>query len=237
MDQAQSPTPRGGRAYLSPDDFDDLIHAVDRDRWGVGLRIVAWIHLATFLGCEALFSAGERRPPFYLGLWALELFAVVATVRRTVTARGRRTPPRLTGLVVRVWVTFLILQLSAVSLNSLMGLESMDREWFKPMWATLATFGFAMTAWLTNPWFLVPAVQMSLTALTIVRFPAHAYLIYGLSWFVALHLVAFGLERGRKRRIAGSTSTPSAEAGDPTNVRLVTNSGRAARGALSLPRG
>jgi hypothetical protein len=51
-------------------------------------------------------------------------------------------------------------------------------------------------------WFLVPAVQMSLTAMLMARWTPHSYLFYGLSWWLALHLVAFALERLRRRAIA-----------------------------------
>ena len=77
----------------------------------------------------------------------------------------------------------------------------MPPDWFKPVWCTLSTFGFAMTAWLVSRWFLVPAVQMSLTGMMMVRFPEHAYFIYGISWWIALHTVALALEKVRRKSI------------------------------------
>ena len=177
--------------------IEALETSIHRDRWGLGLIAVGWVHLATFLSCEALFVSGDRRSLPYLALWGAELVTVVLILRRVVTANGRRPAPELTGLLARVWITFLILKFNAVSLNTLMGMDTMAQEWFKPMWGTLGTFGFAMMAWLTTPWFLILAVQMSLTAAIMVKNPMHAYLIYGVSWCVALHAVGFALERRR----------------------------------------
>jgi hypothetical protein len=208
--EVQAGTSRTPRFFTSGT-FDELLISVHRDRWGLGLCAVAWVHLATFLACEALYVSGDRRSLPYLALWGAELFTVVWILRRVVTANGRRSAPVLTGLLARVWITFLILKFNAVSLNTLMGMDSMAQEWFKPMWGTLGTFGFAMMAWLTTPWFLVLAVQMSLTATLIVKFPLHGYLIYGVSWFIALNVVGLVLERKRiaalaRTRIATTTA-------------------------------
>ena len=88
--------------------------------------------------------------------------------------------------MARVWITFLILAFSSASLNSLVGFET---DWFKATWATLATFGFATMAWIFHLGFLIPAVQMSLTALLIARHP-------GLGLPDLRRLVVPGPERG-----------------------------------------
>ncbi len=168
-------------------------------RWSLGLMAIAWVHLGTFLTCYIMYQAGDLAPPRYLIAWFLEFLVVVGLTRRMVTGGGRHRPPPLTGLLARVWITFLILGFSAASLNNLTG---MPPEWFKPMWGTLSTFGFAMMAWLVSLWFLVPAVQMSLTAMLMARWTPHAYLFYGISWWLALHLVALATERARRGAIA-----------------------------------
>ncbi len=173
-------------------DLDELKRAVFRDRWGLGLMAIGWVHLATFLVCYAMYRAGRLDPPPYVALWMVEFVVVALMLRRIVTANGRRKAPPLVGLLARVWITFIILGLSVASLNRLTG---MPPEWFKPVWGTLSTFGFAMLAWIVSLWFLVPAVQMSLTAMLIAVLPREAYLIYGLSWFIALHAVGITLER------------------------------------------
>jgi hypothetical protein len=180
-------------------DLFELRRAALADRWSLGLMAVGWVHLATFLTCHGMYQAGDHAPPRYLVAWLLEFLVVVGLLRRTVTGNGRHRPPPLSAILARLWITFMILSLSAASLNDLTG---MPPEWFKPMWGTLSTFGFAMMAWLVSLWFLVPAVQMSLTAMLMARWTPHAYLIYGVSWWLALHLVAIAVERLRLRAIA-----------------------------------
>jgi hypothetical protein len=86
-------------------------------------------------------------------------------------------------------------------------------DWFKPVWATLSTFGFATTAYLVNPWYFVPAVQMYFTGLLMVTFPEYSYLIYGLSWFAAFEGIGLILERRRVRTAPANAkqSGPSSE--------------------------
>ena len=175
-------------------DVEVLSRVAIEDRWGIGLMAIAWVHLATFLTCYAMYVAGDLRPPRYLVAWAVELVVVVILLRRMVTNNGRRASPPLIGLLARVWITFLILAFSVASLNQLTG---MPPEWFKPVWCTLSTFGFAMMGWIVSLRFLVPAVQMSLTGMLMAQFPMQAYLIYAISWWVALHLVGLTLERER----------------------------------------
>jgi hypothetical protein len=85
--------------------------------------------------------------------------------------------------------------LNLVTLNAITGFQL---SWFKPAWATLSTFLFASLAWLFTPWFFVLAVQMWATGLLMVHFLHWAYLIYGVSWFIALSGVALWIRpRGR----------------------------------------
>ncbi len=180
-------------------DLYELRLAALSQRWGFGLMAIGWVHLATFLTCHVMYRAGDLAPPRYLVAWTLEFLVVVGLARRMVTGGGRHRPPPLTGILARAWITFMILGFSAASLNDLTG---MPPEWFKPMWGTLSTFGFAMMAWLVSLWFLVPAVQMSLTAMLMARWTPDSYLFYGISWWLALHLVAFAIERARRGAIA-----------------------------------
>jgi hypothetical protein len=197
-------------------DLFELRRAALEQRWGFGLIAVGWVHLATFLTCYIMYQAGDLAPPRYLLAWFLEFLVVVVLLRRTVTCGGRHRPPPLTAILARVWVTFLILGFSAASLNNLTG---MPPEWFKPMWGTLSTFGFAMMAWLVSLWFLVPAVQMALTAMLMARWTPHAYLFYGISWWLALHLIALAIDRAQRvasgppgnARPARSPRRPSSE--------------------------
>jgi hypothetical protein len=199
-------TPRTIRAPGLSADVAALRIAALRDRWSLGLMAIAWVHLATFLASHAMYRAGDLAPPRFLLIWFVEMLVVVLLIRRMVTNNGRHPAPPLVGLLARVWITFLILGFSLASTNNLMG---MPPEWFKPAWGTLSTFGFAMMAWILSLWFLVPAVQMSLTAMMMARWTPHAYLIYAVSWWIALHLVALALERARKVAISRGEFDPA----------------------------
>jgi hypothetical protein len=185
---------------------DDLERVALRDRWGLALVFMGWIHLAVFLICQALYSAGDRRSSHFLALWALEFFGNLWVLRRLAGPGWHRSTP-LIGVLVRVWATFLILSFNVASLNSLTGFAI---EWFKPVWATLSTFGFATTAYLVNLWYFVPAVQMYFTGLLMVRYPEWQYLIYGFSWWVTFQGIGLVVERRRSRsEPAGSEFVPS----------------------------
>jgi hypothetical protein len=186
-------TPKGPTSGLAAD-IADLYAVALRDRWGLALVSVGWVHLAIFLVCQWLYGRGDRAEAHFLPLWGLDLAGGVMIFRKFLSNRPGGPIPSLFLLVARIWVTFLILAFSAASLNSLIGFQT---DWFKAMWATLSTFGFATMAWIFHLKFLIPAVQMSLTALLIARFPGYAYGIYGISWCLALNTVGCTLEKRR----------------------------------------
>lgn len=181
----------------------DLERVALRDRWGRALIAVGWIHLTVFLICQALYASGDRRPVPFLALWGLELAANLWAFRRLAGPGWFRSTP-LATVLVRVWATFLILSFNLASLNTLTG---WTLDWFKPVWSTLSTFGFATTAYLVNLWYFVPAVQMYFTGLIMVTNPAWQYAIYGVSWWLTLQTLGFILERRRARlTLAGPTA-------------------------------
>jgi hypothetical protein len=163
--------------------------------WGPAVMAVGWVHLAFFLACQASYTAGVRAKWPSLLLWGSELATVLAAVRWVAGPAWFRESPAV-GLVLRVWVTFLILSFNVASLNTLTGFSL---DWFKPVWCTLSSFGFATMAWLFGARYLVPAFQMYFTGLLMVRFPEWNYVIYGASWCAALQLVGLDLSRRRAR--------------------------------------
>lgn len=175
----------------------DLERVALRDRWGLALMILGWVHLAIFLTCQILFTIGDRYHTHYVGLWGLEFFINLGVIRRVAGPGWVRASP-LGGVIVRVWATFLILSFNVASLNSLTGFSI---DWFKPVWATLSSFGFATTAYLVSTWYFVPAVQMYFTGLSMVAFPEWQYLIYGVSWWATFQGIGLTLESRRGRRI------------------------------------
>jgi hypothetical protein len=179
----------------------DLNRATAERRWSTALMGVAWIHLFCFLGCQAVYDPAiisDFRHPL---LWVVELAGVLALLR-AVLGHGWMRSSHAVNLVVKLWISFLIVAFNAVSLNSFTGFEL---SWYKPVWATLSTFLFATLAWLFTPLFFISAVQMWLTGLLMVWFPNWSYLIYGVSWWLALMGIAAWL-RQRAR-----SSTPPAD--------------------------
>jgi len=173
---------------------DDMSRTLDDPRWARGLMAIGWLHLATFLVCEALADPIPKRDPRFPAIWFAELVGVFVVMRLLVGPGWIRRGEAI-RLTAKLWTTFLILSFNVVALNSLIGFE---RTWFKPVWGTLSTFFLASLAWLFTPLFFIPAVQMWLTGLVMAQFPNHAYLAYGVSWWIALTGAALWIQRGRR---------------------------------------
>jgi hypothetical protein len=185
----------------------DLERVALRDRWGLGLMAVGWSHLAFFLLEQGLFTRGIVSRPLFVGLWAAELVVNILLFGRVVGKGWSRSTP-LAGIMLRLWATFLILSFNVASLNTMTGWAL---DWFKPVWATLSTFGFMMMAYLINPRYFFLAVQMYFTGLLMALFPAWNYLIYGASWCASLQAVGLILERRRARAAVAAAPPRSAE--------------------------
>lgn len=185
----------------------DLDRVVARDRWGQAFLVIGWIHLSIFTTCQLLYSSGDRAALHFLPLWALE-FAANLWVLRRFGGRGWHRNSALTGILVRVWATFLILSFNTASLNNLTGFTL---DWFKLGWTTLSTFGFATTAYLVSLWFFVPAVFMYFAGLVMVVNPGWEYLTYGVSWWVLFESIGFFLERRRIRGLSDPNLSSSTE--------------------------
>jgi hypothetical protein len=178
----------------------ELREVGQRRPWGQALMAVGGVHLVFFVICQAVYTAGVRASLPSLVLWSSEL-ATVLLVMRIVAGRGWAHNSPAVGLILRVWITFLILSFNVASLNTLTG---WTLDWFKPVWCTLASFGFATMAWLFGLRFLIPAFQMYFTGLLMVRFPEWSYLIHGVSWCAALQYLGWDLARRRPRPIGSA---------------------------------
>jgi hypothetical protein len=162
-----------------------------RKRLSIAMAGVACINLVTFITCQVIYVPDGRADFRHPLLWLLELVAILAFLRKSL-GRGWIRSSTAINLVGKFWTTFLILSFSLVTLNSFTGY---GLAWYKPVWATLSTFLFASLAWVFSPWFFVPAVQMWATGLLMVNFPHWAFLIYGVSWWLALMGIAIDLRR------------------------------------------
>ncbi|HWU36765.1 MAG TPA: hypothetical protein VN203_03900 [Candidatus Acidoferrum sp.] len=169
----------------------ELNRSAVRKRLSIAMAGVACINLATFIICQVIYVPNGRADFRHPLLWVLDLVAVLAFLRKSL-GRGWIRSSTAINLVAKLWTTFLILSFNLVTLNSLTGFEL---AWYKPVWATLSTFLFASLAWVFSPWFFVPAVQMWATGLLMVNFPDWAFLIYGVSWWLALMGIAIDLRR------------------------------------------
>src|SRR3954470_13839897 len=72
------PAPADWRAAL----LADMRQVGLRRPWGRALMAVGWVHLAFFLACQAVYVWGHKSERLTLMLWALELAAVLVTMRR-----------------------------------------------------------------------------------------------------------------------------------------------------------
>jgi hypothetical protein len=171
---------------------EDVLAVARECRWPRLLLLLGVMHLLFSLGLQTLLWLTGGLPHWpYPVVWTIEVAATIG-LSRWVSGPRWWTRTAMSRVVVRVWVTYLILAFSVSTQNDLTGWEI---AWFKPAWCTLGTFGFATMAWLFTPWFLVPAVQMWLTGLLTIRFPETSYLIHGLSWMLAMGVVSYHLGR------------------------------------------
>jgi hypothetical protein len=176
--------------------IEELNRSGARPRLAMALAGVACIHLVCLLICQAIYDPGVRVDLRHPLVWFGELIAILVFLGKSLGKGWMRSSTAI-NLVAKFWITFLILSFNLVTLNTLTGF---DVHWYKPAWATLSTFLFASLAWLFTPWFLMPAVQMWLTGLLMVNLPDWAFLIYGVSWWLALGGIAILI--WRRDRIA-----------------------------------
>ena len=200
MDDATNP-PLTLAAWKA-DQVSQTLALAFRKRWGLALMAMGWIHLGSFLLLQGLYNLGYRAALLYISIWVTQLGANLWLMRR-FSGPGWARSTALLSLLVRIWGTFLLLSFTLVSLNSLM---TFSMEWYRAAWTTLSTFGFAMTAYLTTPWFFVPAVQMYFTGLLLALYPKIGYAAYGVSWWAALQGVGLVLEYKRARSLAPKAS-------------------------------
>jgi len=190
----------GGTAMLDGPDLrtwkaalgKDLDRSIASGPWPSALIGVAWVHLLCFAGCQAVYDPAVRSDSRHPMLWVAEFFAVIVLLRVVVGRDWMRSSPAI-NLVAKLWISFLILSFNVVTLNALT--TGFEHDWYKPVWGTLSSFLFASLAWLFTPLFLILAVQMWLTGLLMAHLPYWSYLIYGVSWWLALVGIAMLIRR------------------------------------------
>jgi hypothetical protein len=173
----------------------EIAQTVTRRRWGHALVAIGWIHLIAFAFCQALVDPAIKSDPRHAMLWACDVLGSLLAIR-LISGAGWFKDTTSAGLVVRVWGTYLILAFSLATLN---GVSGWDHDWFKPPWATLSSFGFAIMAWLFDLRLLLLAVPMFVTGLLMIAWPKWNYLTFGLSWWLELQVLGLVLWRQAAR--------------------------------------
>jgi len=178
--------------------------------WPESLAWIGLIHLIACLICHWLYRYVTIAPLPYLATWAAQFFANALVLRKRLGRGWIRSHP-LVGLLTRVWITFLIISFSVTSYSEISADQANAFNWFKPAWASLSCFAWAVTAWIVNPWFVLAAVWTWAMGWAMVYRIADAYLIYGVGWAVLLWIVAAILIRQRKKLADGDSSTIASE--------------------------
>jgi hypothetical protein len=175
--------------------------------WPESLACIGAFHLIACVICHLLYKYVTIAPLPYLATWGLQL-AANAWVLRKLHGRGWSRSHPLIGVLTRVWLTFLIISFSVTSYSEISASQANTFNWFKPAWASLSCFAWAMTAWIINPWFVLAAVWTWAMGWAMIYRIHDAYLIYGIGWAVLLWIVAGILMRKRTRSTPSDSSTP-----------------------------
>ncbi|RUL88840.1 hypothetical protein [Tautonia sociabilis] len=196
---AHAPLSVDDLAALQSELRSDLLRVALRDRWERPLLAIGWLHLLAFAVHQGAAMALNASWP-HLILWPAEVAADVMLLRLMLGPSWWRSTP-LAGVLARVWITFLILSFNAVTLNAMTGL---GLRWYFLVWAGLASFGFATTAWLCGVGFLIPAFVMYFSSLAMVRWIEWSFLLQGITWWLVLQGIALWLVRRRLRSDSGA---------------------------------
>src|SRR5690349_8599683 len=86
----------------------EISQAVCRRRWGLALVAIGWVHLLAFVVCQYIVDPAIKSDPRHATIWLLDV-VVSVFVLRIISGAGWYRDTAATGLVVRVWGTYLIL--------------------------------------------------------------------------------------------------------------------------------
>ena len=179
----------------TPSQRDQLARLARRRRWGLSLLLVGWLHLLAFSLCYYL-TVGLRYmgAPGYLAIWIGELCGMGLIFRLCGGPRSAEPSPPLARLVVRVWISYFLLAFNLCSMNTLRGHRMFE---LFPAMASLASFAFLIMTFAVHRRFFAAVLVMFPAGLLMAAFLLHAYLIFGLAWWLVLNGVGLTLLRGR----------------------------------------
>jgi hypothetical protein len=180
-----------------------------RRHWDLALVLVGWLHLLAFGCCYCLtVVANYHEAPGYLALWAGELLGAALIFRACGGSRSAGPAPGpLLRLVRRVWIAYFILAFDLASLNTLRGHRLFE---FFPAIRPLASFAFLIMTALVSRRFFGAVLVMYASGLLMAAHLLHAYLVFGVAWWLVLNWTGISLcWRRRNGQEAPAARPPS----------------------------
>jgi hypothetical protein len=190
----------------TPSQLDQLERLARERNWGLSLLLVGWLHLLAFSLCYYLTVARDYHAAAgYLAVWAGELCGAALIFRLCGGPRPADAPPPLARFVFRVWAAYFVLAFNLGTLNTLRG---HDRFEFFPAMASLASFGFLVMSFAVSRRFFWAVPVLFAAGLLMAAFLLHAYLIFGVAWWLVLNGVGLVLLSARHRRPRSKPAVP-----------------------------
>ncbi len=178
----------------------DLIQIGLTQKWPETLGWIGFAHLIASLSCHICYKYVTIDPLPYLFIWSTQLTTNLWIIRKLI-GRGWTKSSPLIGILARIWATFLIISFSATSYSEISADQANHFNWFKPVWASLSCFAWAVTAWIVNPWFVLAAVWTWAMGWAMIFWIEEAYLIYGIGWALLLWIISAILMRKRHKTV------------------------------------
>ncbi|MFO0957444.1 MAG: hypothetical protein U0800_08245 [Isosphaeraceae bacterium] len=172
----------------------DARNTLARGRWPAAFLAIGWIHLAYFVVLQLIDDNQPHSDLRHPLVWILELLTILGVLTWAGGLRWFAASPAV-SVFARLWGTFLILSFNLSAMNAQTG---WSMNWYKPVWANLSAFLFAMLGSFFQPRYFLLACLMFVTGLAMLHLPDWDYLIYGVSWWICIEIIGIGLLR-RKR--------------------------------------
>jgi hypothetical protein len=194
-------------ALSTPAQLHQLKQLARRRRWGLALLLVGWLHLLAFSLCYLLTALDYHEPAGYLAVWAGELCGAWLIFRLCGGRRRAGPTPPLARFVGRVWLAYFVLAFNLCGMNALRGHRLFE---LFPVTASLASFAFLVMAFAVSRRFLAAVPVMFAAGMLMAASLLHAYLTFGLAWWLVLNGIGLRLWPAGRR---DSTPRPAGAAG------------------------
>jgi hypothetical protein len=171
--------------------LDQLARLARQRRWGRSLLLVGWLHLLAFSLCYYLtIACSYHDAPGYLAIWVAELCGMGLIFRLCGGPSPAEQSPPLARFVFRVWFSYFVLAFNLGSMNTLRGHQLFE---LFPAMASLASFAFLVMTFTVNRRFFAAVLVMFAAGLLMAANLLHAYLIFGLAWWLVLEGIGLKL--------------------------------------------